>query len=200
VPTTLAAQFLETTDPRARLMLALASVIEDKGYNATTIADIVRIAKVSRRTFYEHYADRDDCFLELYDSTAEWLDSSIIEAASADVDWPERLDRALDAYLGPMAAQPGLTRAFLFEIYSTGQRGEERRRVSNVRFSEQLCQLVELARQRDPSLNPLSFGTATAITGGIRELAMAAAEGHSTIAEVREVARQLIADVLTAQR
>src|SRR3569833_4279079 len=106
VPTTLAAQFLETTEPRARLMLALASVIEEKGYNATTIADVVRIAKVSRRTFYEHFADRDDCFLELFAATGDWLVQLVGAAASGDVDWPERVEGALGADIAPEVAQP----------------------------------------------------------------------------------------------
>jgi AcrR family transcriptional regulator len=197
---TLAARFLDPAEPRDRVLLAMAGAIEEKGFAATTVADVVRIAKVSRRTFYEHFADRDDCFLELFDATGDWMLRLVGEAAAVDVPWRERVERALDAYLGPMAAQPGLTRSFLFEIYSTGQRGEERRRASNVRFSEQLCALAELARERDPSLNPISFETATAITGGIRELAMLAAEGRSSVEELRAVALQLIGDVLTARR
>jgi hypothetical protein len=126
----------------------------------------------------------------------------IAAAASGDLPWDERLERALEAYLAPMAAQPGLTRSFLFEIYSTGERGEQRRRAINRRFAEQLRGLVELARERDPSLNPMSLETATAITGGLRELAMLAAEeGRAdAVEDVRRVAGELIGDVLTAKR
>src|ERR1700712_3524148 len=91
VSATLASQFLDTTEPRARLLLAMASAIEEKGFNATTVADVVRIAKVSRRTFYEQFGDRDECFLELYDATGDWLLRLVGEAASVDVDWPERV-------------------------------------------------------------------------------------------------------------
>jgi AcrR family transcriptional regulator len=180
----------------------MASAIEEKGFAATTVADVVRVAKVSRRTFYEHFSDRDDCFLALFDATSDWLMTLIADAASADLPWQELLARALEAYLAPMAAQPGLTRSFLFEIYSTGQRGEQRRRAVNRRFAEQLCALVERARQRDPSLNSMSLETATAITGGVRELAMLAAEERrpDAVEDVRRVAGELIGDVLTASR
>ncbi len=54
---------------RDRLIAAMAASIEAKGYRETTVADVVRLARTSRRTFYEHFVDRESCFLALFDAT-----------------------------------------------------------------------------------------------------------------------------------
>ena len=58
---------------RARLTGGLAAAIEEKGYAAVTIADVVARARVSKRTFYEHFADKEACFLALYSETSDEL-------------------------------------------------------------------------------------------------------------------------------
>jgi AcrR family transcriptional regulator len=74
---------------RARLTEALAASIEEKGYRATTVADVVRLARTSRRTFYEHFADRDACFLALFDETTDRVMEQLA-AAVEPADPPER--------------------------------------------------------------------------------------------------------------
>ena len=60
-------------DRRARLTAGLADAIAEKGYAAATIADVVRHARVSKRTFYEHFADKEACFLALYSESSDEL-------------------------------------------------------------------------------------------------------------------------------
>ena len=62
-----------TATHAARLTAGLAASIAEKGYAATTIADVVRHARVSKRTFYEHFADKEACFLALYSETTDAL-------------------------------------------------------------------------------------------------------------------------------
>jgi AcrR family transcriptional regulator len=63
----------EPAGHRERLIAAMAASIEEKGYRDTTVADVVRLARTSRRNFYEHFADRDACFLALFDATNETM-------------------------------------------------------------------------------------------------------------------------------
>ena len=67
---------------RARLTEGLAAAIAAKGYAAVTIADVVRLARVSKRTFYEHFADKEACFLALYAETSDELIDLIATAAA----------------------------------------------------------------------------------------------------------------------
>jgi AcrR family transcriptional regulator len=84
---------------RARLTEGLAAAIAEKGYAAVTIADVVRGARVSKRTFYEHFADKEACFLALYAETSdELIDLIATSAANAPGSWEARIGAAARAY------------------------------------------------------------------------------------------------------
>jgi AcrR family transcriptional regulator len=183
----------------------MAAAVSEKGYADTTVADIVRIARTSRRTFYEHFNDRADCFLALGEAISAHLRARVAEAASAasrEGDWRIQIDRALDAYLQALAANPGLTRSFVLELFGMGARGFAHKRKVLTRMAEQLRDLVEAGRKQYPDLNPISLETAMAILSGIWELALLMTDENPTHTpdEIRQIAAQLISDVLTAPR
>jgi AcrR family transcriptional regulator len=189
-------------DARRRLLRAMAVAVSEKGYGATTVADVVRIARVSRRTFYEHFDDRESCFLALGDHLSEFFLDLVAETTSLELPWRDRVDRTLEAYLSVLAANPGLTRAFMLEPFGMGPHALARRRRVFRRGAEQLVEIFEAGRRQNPELNPVSFDTATAIIGGIYELVLLAAEegrAHE-LDQLRDTATQLISDVLTAPR
>ena len=74
----------EPAGHRERLIAAMAASIEEKGYRDTTVADVVRIARTSRRNFYEHFDDRDACFLALFDATNDAMMREIAAAVHPD--------------------------------------------------------------------------------------------------------------------
>jgi AcrR family transcriptional regulator len=69
----------------------MAAAVVERGYLATTIADIVRHARVSKRTFYEHFADKEECFLSAYASTSEYLLRLVAAAAEGEPEWQSRI-------------------------------------------------------------------------------------------------------------
>ena len=64
---------------RARLLEAVGRAVAEKGYAAATIEDVVRGAGVSKKTFYEHFADKEGCFLAAYEAAAEELFRRVLE-------------------------------------------------------------------------------------------------------------------------
>jgi AcrR family transcriptional regulator len=159
-----------------RLTEGLAASIAEKGYAATTIADIVRYARVSKRTFYEHFADKETCFLSLYSRTSDELLELIAEAASGPAAWEERLAAAARAYFERLAAEPALSRAGLVEIQAAGPRALKLRREVQRRYAELLRALsVQVAAER-PGIRPLTPALATAVVGGLNELMLEAVE------------------------
>src|SRR5579875_1927256 len=88
----------EPTGHRERLIAAMATSIADKGYRDTTVADVVRLARTSRRNFYEHFVDRDACFLALFDATNESLMHEIAAAVDPSLSLDEQVDIAVDTY------------------------------------------------------------------------------------------------------
>jgi AcrR family transcriptional regulator len=184
---------------RLRLVEGFAAAVSERGYASTTIADIVKSARVSKRTFYEHFADKEECFLALYAEAIEVLIQGIEHALRAPArSWQAQLDAALDAYLSALEANPVLTRALLLEIRGAGPRALELRLRGHARFASLLRSFVQRTRVAHPELRPLSSAMATAIVGGIDELLLVNVEAgeKSRLTELRETASDLIRAVL----
>lgn len=192
----------EEPSPRDRLIQGMASALATKGYAATTIADIVRLARVSKRTFYEHFADKEACFLACYGAMSEIALHTLEQEATSEAPWRERIRRATKAYLSVLESQPGLTRALLMEIQAAGPGGLKMRREVMQRFADTLQTLVERGRKHEPSVRPLSSSMATAIVGGVHELTLLAVEeGRADrLTELADTATELVEAVLTAAR
>jgi AcrR family transcriptional regulator len=180
---------------RARLTGGLAAAIAEKGYAAATIADVVRHARVSKRTFYEHFADKEACFLALYSETSDELLSVIADAvARATGGWDERLATAARAYFERVAAEPALIRTGLIEIQAAGPAARRLRREVQRRYADMLRRLSVDAAAEEPAITPLSPELATAVVGGIDELMLEAVEEgqEARLGELADAAIELI--------
>jgi AcrR family transcriptional regulator len=177
---------------RDRLLEAMADAVREHGFAASTVAEVVARARTSRRTFYQHFEDREACFLALFDVVAERLLALIAEAATGEGPWEERVDRAVAAYLGALAADPELTRSCIQEIRGVGEAGLARSRAVDRRWAELIVRLVDEAREHDPDLRPLSPEAATVIAGGFRDLVIQTLDEGRELTELQPVAGDLI--------
>ena len=178
---------------RERLLVGMAEAIREHGaLKPVTVAEVVRHAHTSRRTFYQHFADRDACFLALFDVVSEALLETIADAATGEAPFTDRLDAAVAAYLGAVAAEPVLTRACIQETPALSLDGLARVNALHERWARQIMRLVEEARQHDSTLRPLSFEAATIITGGYRDLVLSALEEGRDLAELQDVAGDVL--------
>src|SRR6476620_2376203 len=84
---------------RGRMLEAIAHAVAEKGYAATAVADVISRAGVSRKTFYEHFANKEACFLEAYDTGVQVLLTTIDEAVEAAPDGLRAVTDGLQAYL-----------------------------------------------------------------------------------------------------
>ncbi|MGZ4169419.1 MAG: TetR/AcrR family transcriptional regulator [Solirubrobacteraceae bacterium] len=193
-----AALAAEPTGHRERLIAAMAASIEEKGFRDTTVADVVRIARTSRRNFYEHFADRDACFLALFDATNEAMMRQIADAVRPDRPLDEQVDRAVDAYIDNVAATPALYRSFVRELPGLGQAGSDRGLATLERFAQMLVGFVESGRLAQPELDlrPLGMDTAVIIVGGLRELLVIALQRGRDMRELRASAAETIKAIL----
>jgi AcrR family transcriptional regulator len=146
---------LVAASQRTRLLEAVGAAVAQKGYAATTIDHIVRRAGVSKKTFYEHFQDKEDCFLAAYEQAAVELFRHVREAHRAESDWLERTRAGIVAYLRWLAAEPALARVFLIEVAAAGPRAAERRERLRDRWAELMRELQEEARSASPSLPEL---------------------------------------------
>lgn len=190
---------------RERLVCGMNAAVAEKGYGPTTIADVVRLARVSKRTFYEHFDDKQDCFLAAYDTASAHVLGAMraASAAAAGAPWSERVERVVVAYLEAMAAQPELTRTFLIEILGAGPRALAHRRETMERFADQMVVFCAELRHDEPALRPVSHALATAVVGGVNELVLGAAEhgrAGELLTHLREPAVELVRAVLAGPR
>lgn len=105
---------------RERLVAGLAEAIAENGYSGTTIAHITRHAAVSRRTFYEHFSSKDECFVAAYDTVMTELRERVSEGFEEAEDWPHAVRAGIGAMLSFLAAEPHLARLCMVEALVAG--------------------------------------------------------------------------------
>jgi AcrR family transcriptional regulator len=186
---------------RHRLLEGMARAVAAKGYADTTIADIVREASVSRRTFYEHFAAKAECLIALYEAASHNLLKVLRSAIDPAKDWRDQVDLALAAYLQGMAQNPVLLRTLLMEILGLGPQGLAARRRVNLEVAGFMLGVVNGAQARGASQAPLSPELAMAVVGGINELVLQAVEEGRTasLQELVAPAGQLLRAVALAR-
>jgi AcrR family transcriptional regulator len=157
---------------RGRLVDAMAQVVAEKGYPATTVADVVERAGVSRRTFYEQFADKEACFLAAYDVGLSAVLGRIQEAVEvrAAGGWRERARAGVEAFLALLASEPAFARALQLEILTAGPAALERRAGMLVMFSGIWRNVFDQARAEEPALPALPDEVFTILTAGLEEL------------------------------
>lgn len=109
-----------------RMLEAMIDTVAEKGYNPTTIVEVARRAGVGRRTFYEHFGDKESCFLAAHDWLLERLADYAAPAYERPGPWPERVRRGLAALLTAIAYRPEGARLALIEIVAAGPRAHRR--------------------------------------------------------------------------
>jgi AcrR family transcriptional regulator len=112
---------------RARMIAAMAQVARERGAGASTVADVVARSGVSRRTFYELFADRDDCFRAAFNQAVERAARRILPAYESAVGWRERMRAGLDALLEFLDDEPDLGALCVVDALGAGPVALERR-------------------------------------------------------------------------
>jgi AcrR family transcriptional regulator len=112
---------------RQRLLAAMAEVTAERGAGQVTVAHIVARSGVSRRTFYEQFADREDCLLAALDEAIEQATAAVLPAYEAQTRWRERIGAGLAALLAFLDEEPAMARLVVVEALGAGPRALQRR-------------------------------------------------------------------------
>jgi AcrR family transcriptional regulator len=105
---------------RERLLNGVVEVVAERGYNAATISSITAAAKISRRTFYEYFEGKEDCFAAAYEMIEAHVLDSMLAAPGADEPWPDRVRARLGALLEVLSRDAAVARCFLIEPLAAG--------------------------------------------------------------------------------
>jgi AcrR family transcriptional regulator len=157
---------------RTRMLRALIEVVAEKGYVATTVADVISRAGVSRTTFYEQFKDKEDCFLVAFRKGGQAQYLKVIEAVRSASDPLEQLRRNLRAYLSELTAFPASARAFLLEVPAAGPRALEVRDSIVNGYAVLLAHLYERFRERREGLPELPGEVFRAAVAAVDDLVL----------------------------
>lgn len=168
---------------KLRLLQAMGSAAADKGFAATTIADIVREAGVSKRTFYEHFTTKEACFLALYRAVSATALRTLSEALQPERPWQSQVESALSAYFAHLSGGPRLLKTLFVEIHHLGEEGARARREVMQQLADFM--LVTVNATEGTATRRLSPTLAVAVVGGINELILQAIERNQADQLVR---------------
>jgi len=176
---------VDDTHPfRLRLLDGLAASIGERGYRATTVADIVRQARTSKRTFYDQFASKEQCFLELLRADNEKLGQGIRAAVDPEADWHLQIRQAVEAYVKNIESRPAITLSWIRELPSLGDAARPVQRHGLQLLTSLLIDLSASPGFRRADLPPLTAPLAVILLGGLRELTALAVEDGRPVREI----------------
>ena len=185
---------------RARLFAAAAAVFARVGYAEASAEAISREAGMSKATFYEHFANKEECILALFDAAAEGVRQAV-EVSTQSGESPEvRAHQGVRAFLSAVVAFPDHARTLLVEIIGAGPRAAERRDAVLQEFADLIDRENAVAAERYGVPRLHSPHDAYALVGAIVELASRQLRHHvpADPLELEPVIERLIQGVLEA--
>ncbi|MDT5195623.1 MAG: hypothetical protein QOH20_2377 [Mycobacterium sp.] len=173
---------------RMRLLDGLAESIAERGYRDTTVADVVRNAKTSKRTFYGEFVSKEECFVELLRTNNDVLIVAIQSAVDPEAEWREQIVSAVDAYVGHIAGRPAVTLSWIREAPGLGPAALPLHRLAMEQLTDMLVVLTDSPGFRRAGLSPVSRPLALILLGGLRELTAQVVERGRDLHDISEPA------------
>lgn len=165
-----------TETQRRRLFYGLSHAVARKGYAAASVADVLAEVRISRRTFYQLFHDKEDCFLKAYELAHQALVAHINKTREREKDPLAQMLSTCAAHLHFIAAEPVLSQAFLVGIRSAGPRALKRRAEAHEEFAVMHRGLHEGFRAEQPLLPRLPDELFLGVVGGVNKMVTAEIE------------------------
>lgn len=154
---------------RARIYRAMVEVAGERGYEAATMREIIQLAGVSSRAFYQHFAGKEECFLYAHEAIVRTIGDSILAAQASQRGWRSRLGATVEAFIGGLACEPAAGRILLIEAYAAGSVARDQVRRAEREFEARVAECFE-GVEDDFQTPPLLV---RAICGGVASAARA---------------------------
>lgn len=178
---------------RERLFEAMIAVVDEQGFVASTISDLVKRAGVSRRSFYEHFENKEECLLATYDSLVEGLTRRIVAGYEPDAPWTEQIESLVRAIFDAASERPDAARLVSVEMGAAGPVGIERW----ARDADQLTRFVSSLFARAPIEGTVPDPVARAIVGALRTILYARVRRRRSSKALKTELQKLIPDLVS---
>jgi AcrR family transcriptional regulator len=153
---------------RRQILEAMVQVVGREGYRATSVADVIEEADVSRTTFYNHFEDKHECFLAAYDLVVERLFAEVIAKCDPEQPWLDRMRIGLATVVEIFALDPELARTAIVEVAAAGSDARQKHWDAITKFTGYLAEGEQLAGGRELPGN-IGLMAAGAVSGLIFE-------------------------------
>ncbi|BBX20249.1 TetR family transcriptional regulator [Mycolicibacterium duvalii] len=173
---------------RQRLLDALEASIAEDGYAKTTVAGIVRRARTSRRTFYEHFDSREACFVELLSGANADQIRQISEAVDASAPWQKQVRQAVEAWIATGEARSALMLSWIRDVPALGAAARGLQRDAMEAFIAMVGSITATDEFRSAGVSPISRPRVIMLLGGLRELTAITVEEGGRLGDVTEEA------------
>jgi len=169
---------------RDRLIDGLAASIGERGYRDSTVADIVRHARTSKRTFYEQFASKEECLVELLRRNNDDLIANIQATVDPEAEWRQQIRQAAEAYVDHIGSRPAITLSWIREAPALGVVARPLHRVAMAALTDMLVDLTDSPGFRRAQLAPISRPLALILLGGLRELTALVVEDGRDVQDI----------------
>jgi AcrR family transcriptional regulator len=173
---------------RRRLLDGLAASITERGYRDTTVADIVRRARTSKRTFYDQFSSKEECFIELLAAGNQEMIARIRAAVDPEADWREQIRSAVDAWVADIEARPAITLSWIRELPALGHDVRALQRRGMTAITEMFVDMSRNPGFRRAKLAPMTHQMAVLLFGGLRELSALTVEDGADVRDIVDTA------------
>jgi len=171
---------------RRRLLDGLAAAIAADGYRATTVGEVVRRARTSRRTFYQHFADKEACYVALLTEANDRMIREITAATDPSAPWTDQVRQAVRAWIGCAESMPALTLSWIRDVPALGANSRGLQRDLMDSFIAMVRSMCDNPEFRAAGIWPVSAATATVLLGGLRELIATTVEDGGRVEDITE--------------
>ncbi|MEU7784548.1 helix-turn-helix domain-containing protein [Amycolatopsis sp. NPDC049159] len=179
---------VDTRRHRQRLLDGLAASITETGFRDTTVADVVRRARTSRRTFYEHFSSREECLIALLADANRAMIQQISDAVDPAAQWSLQVRQAIEAWIACAESEPAITLSWIRDVPALGAAARDLQRDAMEGFIAMTQRLTDTASLRAAGISPPSRQVAVILLGGLRELIATTVEDGGRAGDVTEVA------------
>ena len=185
---------------RRRLLAGLAEAIAERPYPQVTVADIVRLARTSRRTFYEHFADKQECLVALIEESHRRVVVAIADAVDEAAPWRSQVHQAVKAWIDAVASDPGTTLNWIRVVPALGTDARTLLRGTLAAYADLIQRLAGSPAFVAAGIPVPSPQETTMLLGALRELIATTVEDGEDITSIVDVATEFTLRVLTPRR
>lgn len=180
-------------DQRERLYEATIRAVDEHGFVATTISDLVANAGVSRRSFYEHFQNKEECLLATYDELITRLTARIVESYNPEDEWTDQIEAIVRALFEASSDRPDAARLITVEMGAAGPVGIERW----AHNAEQLASFFTYVFEKAPGPDTVPGPVARAIVGGLRTILYSRLRRERSSRSLKSELQKLTPDVVS---